>query len=221
MQGGYFVFQGFTEEAGRFYWELLFNNEREWFIAHKAEFLRLIKEPMDALAKETLAELQRRHPEREWMTHVSRIYRDARRLFGRGPYKEHMWFTVRQRSDPEELGFWFEFGPKGYAWGLGAWANAAQMEHWRAFLDADPAGAERVFRRFARQKITVNDSPQYKRPKGEKGKLLDPWYNAREITVTARRDFGGDLFKPELPLLLADEFDRLLPLYDLLRHIYD
>ena len=29
---------------------------------------------------------------------VSRIYRDARRLHGRGPYKDHLWFCVERPS---------------------------------------------------------------------------------------------------------------------------
>lgn len=32
------------------------------------------------------------------MLKTSRIYRDARRLFGRGPYKDHLWFCVRTRD---------------------------------------------------------------------------------------------------------------------------
>lgn len=30
---------------------------------------------------------------------VTRIYRDARRLHGRGPYKESLWFTVEQPAE--------------------------------------------------------------------------------------------------------------------------
>ena len=79
------MFQGFSRSASDWFWELIFNNERPWFEAHKEEYIRLLKEPFQALAEDTLAEMRRRYPERDFTLHVSRIYRDARRLFGRGP----------------------------------------------------------------------------------------------------------------------------------------
>ena len=32
------MFSGFSEKTGSFLWELAFNNERPWFLAHKKEF---------------------------------------------------------------------------------------------------------------------------------------------------------------------------------------
>lgn len=54
---------------------------------------------------------------------VSRIYRDARRLFGRGPYKDHLWFSLRRRNENEgaEPSFYFEIAPEYYSYGMGAW----------------------------------------------------------------------------------------------------
>ena len=49
-------FTGFTSETGEFLWELAFHNEKPWFEAHKEQFLRAVKEPFDALAKENVTE---------------------------------------------------------------------------------------------------------------------------------------------------------------------
>ena len=92
------MFQGFSPKASDWFWELIFNNERPWFVAHKEEYIRLLKEPFQALAEDTLAEMRRRYPEREFTLHISRIYRDARRLFGRGPYKDHLWFSIKEEQ---------------------------------------------------------------------------------------------------------------------------
>ena len=43
------MFQGFQTEAGDFFWELCFHNEREWFYAHKERFDTLIGTPMKEL----------------------------------------------------------------------------------------------------------------------------------------------------------------------------
>ena len=88
------MFEGFTQETSEFLWELSFNNERPWFLAHREQFERCLNRPFRALAQESLRLLSERCPERDFRMHVSRIYRDARRLFGRGPYKDHLWFTL-------------------------------------------------------------------------------------------------------------------------------
>ena len=95
------MFQGFSKETGEFLWELSFHNERPWFLEHKEQFERVLNQPFKALAQETAELLQARFPDMQVQCHVSRIYRDARRLFGRGPYKDHLWLghgLVRGRS---------------------------------------------------------------------------------------------------------------------------
>ena len=88
------MFEGFTSETSEFLWELSFHNERPWFLAHKEQFERCLNEPFKALAAETTEKMRLRWPQMDFQSHVSRIYRDARRLYGRGPYKDHLWFTV-------------------------------------------------------------------------------------------------------------------------------
>ncbi len=94
------MFNGFTPAAGDFLWELAFNNERVWFNEHKEQFEQTVNEPFKALAAETQALMCSRFPEMDCRLHVSRIYRDARRLFGRGPYKDHLWFSIKHGKDP-------------------------------------------------------------------------------------------------------------------------
>ena len=53
---------------------------------------------------------------------VSRIYRDARRLHGRGPYKDNLWLSVEAPSQSvwtSQPTFWFELGPEEWSYGLG------------------------------------------------------------------------------------------------------
>lgn len=216
------MFQGFTRQASEFYWDLMLHNERPWFMEHKADFVRLLKDPFQALAEDTLAALRQRFPERDWRLHVSRIYRDARRLHGRGPYKEQLWFTIRVGEDtPEGCVFWFELSPAQYRYGVGAWASPAQMERWRQFVDANPAAMERLARRCAQQDRFVLDGEEYKRPKTDRGALLNPWLNRKTLDLACRADFGGALLSPELPEKLAEDFGWLMPYFELFQHLYD
>ena len=90
------MFQGFSQGAVDFLWGIRFNNERSWFLAHKEEYLTLVDRPMRELGAQVHQSMEELFPELGLNLHVSRIYRDARRLYGRGPYKDHLWFTLRR-----------------------------------------------------------------------------------------------------------------------------
>ena len=90
------MFQGFSQNAIDFLWGISLNNERGWFMAHKQDFTDYVDIPMRELGKEVFSALAEDYPRQDWRLHVCRIYRDARRLHGRGPYKEHLWFTIER-----------------------------------------------------------------------------------------------------------------------------
>lgn len=197
-------------------WDLAFNNERPWFNEHRQEFERLVMTPFKALAYDTDGIMQERYPDMGLQLHVSRIYRDARRLHGRGPYKDHLWFSLKN-WDGLLRGpmFWFEFGAADYSYGMGFYsATPAQMESFRAGVDANPARLERLALMVREREEFVLDGEQYKRLKGDVGALLNPWYNSKRLGLECRRDFGGELLKPTLPGTLADAFEFLMPVYE-------
>ena len=213
------AFQGFTNETSEFLWDLAFHNERPWFLEHKEQFLRVLKEPFDELGRETLSLMRQRHPEGNWQLHISRIYRDARRLYGRGPYKDHLWLTIWDGLPGEDNpAFWFELSAASWMYGVGLYDTAPErMEAWRAYIRANAGQMERLARRLDRNKTFSLAGEDYKRPKGDVGELLNPWYNKRWPGITAEFDFGGDALRPELPSILADGYDFLMPYYQLFK----
>lgn len=93
------MFTGFTDETVDFMWGIRFNNERSWFEAHKQTYLTQFYQPMCALADELYDFLAEQRPDLGLIRKVTRIYRDARRLHGRGPYKDHLWLCVEQPAE--------------------------------------------------------------------------------------------------------------------------
>lgn len=215
------AFQGFTRQTSDFLWELSFHNERPWFLEHKEEFEAVLNRPFKALAADALSLMRQRYPEKEFQCHVSRIYRDARRLFGRGPYKDHLWFTVFE-GDPHENGpvYWFELGAATFSYGMGFWdATPAQAEAYRRQIDANPAAFERIIRPIERKQYRLYGR-EYKRPRAERPEPISRWYNRRSLSVGRELDFGGDALSEKLPYVVADCFEELTPLYEFMRRFF-
>lgn len=216
------MFSGFTKETSEFFWELTFNNERPWFLAHKEQFERCVNQPFRDLAMDTFALMKERCPKFEGNVHIARIYRDARRLFGRGPYKDHLWFSIK---DVELLSqgpmFWFQIGASDFSYGMGFYdATPGQMEAFRRSLDANPARFLRLVRSIEKTGRFTIEGEEYKRPKADKGPELNPWYNRRRIGLEHREAFGGVALSPQLPEVLAQAFEQLMPMYQFFMEIY-
>ena len=214
------MFQGFSQGAIDFLWGIRFNNERGWFLAHKEEFLTLVDAPMRELAAQVSQAMTEEFPKLGLELKVSRIYRDARRLFGRGPYKDHLWFSLRRRNENEgaEPSFYFEIAPEYYSYGMGAWdLPPVTMAKLRARIDRDPKPLEKLARRMERQGEFALEGRQYKRPKGDPGTLLFPWYNSRQLVISSDHNCEGPLFGPELADQVLEGFRFLVPYYQYLQ----
>lgn len=215
------MFNGFTQQTSDFLWELSFNNERPWFLAHKDEFEKVLNQPFKALAADTHEIMREKYPDMGLQLHVARIYRDARRLFGRGPYKDHLWFSLKsgeiQGDGPM---FWFEIGAADYSYGMGFYgASPSQMEAFRRLVDANPARFERLAASVENGDFRVYGE-EYKRPKGDRGEIINRWYNRKRIGMEHCKDFGGELFESSLPRTLVDTYSALMPMYEFFLEFY-
>ncbi|MGI5963277.1 MAG: DUF2461 domain-containing protein [Lawsonibacter sp.] len=216
------MFQGFTQDAVDFLWGIRFHNERNWFLAHKEEYLTFVDRPMRQLADEVGRVMTEAYPELGLECKVSRIYRDARRLHGRGPYKDHLWFSLRHRSQSEgaQPSFYFELAPEYYSYGMGCYDPTPEtMAKLRARIDRDPAPLEQLARRLNRQKEFVLEGKLYQRAKGDPGKLLYPWYNRRQLVLSSDHNCEGQLFTPELTKQVLEGFRFLVPYYCYLNNL--
>ena len=216
------MFQGFTPEAVEFLWGIKFNNNREWFLPRKEQFLALVDRPMRELGSEIFDAIAAAYPKQSLKLHVCRIYRDARRLFGRGPYKDHLWFSIKHGSILlEGPMFWFEIGAADYSYGMGFYsATPSQMDAFRRSLDANSARFERIVRKIERGGGFRLTGEEYKRPKGHADDPLGRWYNRKRIGLECSRDHDAALYSPELPGILADAYAKLMPMYEYFLEFY-
>ena len=212
------MFQGFDPRVVDFMWGIRFNNERTWFEAHKEEYLTYFYRPMQELCRQAYAAVAEENQDLGLISRLTRIYRDARRLHGRGPYKDSLWFAIEQPGDGfwfSVPSLWFELSPEGWSYGLGYFAPpAAIMARFRARLDRDPKSFEKIVRALSKREDLVLGGEEYKRPKGAAPtKLLSPWYNRKGFILSCSRPNEGELFTPALSDTLVDAYHALIPLY--------
>ena len=84
------MFEGFCPETVDFLWGIRMNNNREWFLEHKKDYVNHLYAPMKALGKDLFQPFLDKSG---CLLKVSRIYRDAR-MHHPLPYKESLWICI-------------------------------------------------------------------------------------------------------------------------------
>lgn len=211
------MFQGFSGATVDFMWGIRFNNEKGWFEAHKEEYLTTFQRPMKALADEVYGAFTDRHPDLDLICKVSRIYRDARRLHGRGPYKDHLWISIQKPAGAwdEAPCFWFELSPDGWSYGMGFYSvKPATMARLRRQLQKRPEEMEALMRRLDRQREFTLSGESYKKPRAQApSELLAPWYVLKGFSLSHDEALTEELFSREILERAKAGFDFLLPYY--------
>ena len=212
------MFTGFTDETVDFMWGIRFNNERSWFEAHKDVYLTQFYQPMRELGEEMYAFIRKNRPDYGLICKVARIYRDARRLHGRGPYKESLWFSVEQPGEnwTDRPSFWFELMPEGWSYGMGYWVSKpVTMAKLRARIDRDPDTMEKLTRKLNAQTEFSLDTTDYKKLRSPApSKMLEPWYKAKYFAIGHSEKLTDELFCRDIVERLKRGYEFLLPYYD-------
>jgi uncharacterized protein (DUF2461 family) len=137
-------FGGFKREAIQFLADLAANNDRAWFQPRKADYERLLKEPMEELCLaladrfKALGVPLEADPKRS----PFRIYRDTRFSKDKSPYKAHVsasfpWVGSTKQAHGD--GAYFHFQPTEMFMGGGMWhAEKPRLDAFRAAVLRNP-----------------------------------------------------------------------------------
>ena len=210
------MFTGFTPETIDFLWGIRMNNNREWFTANKKQYVQTLYEPMKALGQEIFAPFMETPGN---ILKVSRIYRDAR-LHHPLPYKESLWFCIRQddKDWAEHPCLFFELNPDGAFYGLSLYKpRTGTMEAFRRHISAYPEEFLNLVQSTEEAVGAPVSAVCYKRPKPTENPALEPYFAWKEqIGVIREIAPGPDIFGPQLKEEVADFFGKLTPMYNYL-----
>jgi uncharacterized protein (TIGR02453 family) len=225
------AFSGFSHDALQFLVDLAFNNERSWFQSRKADYERLLKEPLEALCIDLEAEFEaRRIPLRaDPKKSPFRIYRDTRFSKDKTPYKTHVaadfpWVgpaagVADQSTGWQGAGGYFHLAPEGTYIGGGMWhPEPARLAAFRRAVDSEP---ERTMAALDQPGFRARFEPVH----GESLKRVPQGYPADHPRVELLKlkdvTFGRQLredeeFSPDLPAILAADFAAAVPVMEFL-----
>ncbi len=231
------TFAGFTGEAIQFMADLAANNDRAWFQPRKADYERLVKEPMESLMVALAQQLEGRRiplvadPKRS----PFRIYRDTRFSRDKSPYKTHIgasmpWVggadgsmpapgTSAEGDDdgPHGNGAYFNFQPGEMYAGGGMWMpSKPKLDAFRRALVDDP---DRVHAALEDPAFTaffggVRSHETLKRvPPGFPADHPEAERLRWKDVVFGRRLTDDEVCSPRLPDLLAEGYGSAVPVF--------
>ena len=208
------MFEGFSPETIDFLWGIRMNNNRDWFLEHKQDYVNRLYEPMKALGKDLFEPFLTRPGN---VLKVSRIYRDAR-LHHPVPYKESLWICIRKDVEwwAENPCLFFEIRPEGVSYGFIFWRpRTSTLEQMRARWAAKPKEFLRLIadtEKATGVPITANN---YKRPKPAPSEDLAPFYAWKgNIACVVDEPVSEEMFGPELGERACAFIEKLIPLYE-------
>ena len=208
------MFNGFSPETVDFLWGIRLNNNREWFMAHKQDYVNYLYQPMKALGQDLFTPFLDKPGQ---LLKVSRIYRDAR-MHNPLPYKEGLWICIRRDVEwwAENPCLFFEIFPEGINYGFCLWRpRPATMAEIRRHIEANPREFLRLIADTEKKTGMQITAEAYKRPKETDNPALIPYFTWKgNISCICREEFSPQTFGPGLFDRVNDLFTALTPLYE-------
>ena len=208
------MFEGFSPETVDFLWGIRMNNNRDWFLEHKKDYVNHLYEPMKALGQDLFQPFLDKPGN---LLKVSRIYRDAR-MHHDVPYKESLWVCIRKDVEwwAEAPCLFFEIRPEGVSYGLIWWKpRVSTLESFRLAIAAKPREFLKLMKDTEKATGMPISASLYKRPKEAPSADLAPYFAWKGNIACVREEAPSeDLFSPALAQRVRELFLQLRPLYD-------
>jgi uncharacterized protein (TIGR02453 family) len=213
-------FRGFKREAIQFLADLAANNDRAWFQPRKADYERLLKEPMEQLCVALADEFAARGLplEADPKKSVFRIYRDTRFAKDKSPYKTHLAASFPLKGAKRQMhgdGAYFHFQPGEMFMGGGMWhAEKSRLDAFRAAVMKKPDKVRAAFEDPAFVKVfkEVKTEDALKRvPTGYPADhSMADMFRWKDV-IFGKRLSDAQVLSAKLPGTLADSYAAAMP----------
>lgn len=212
----------FSDETINFLFENRVMDSKVWFTEHRADYDRLVLQPMRELVNALVPTVLSIDPlficEPKVGRSISRIYRDTRFSHDKSIFRDVMWCSfIRDKKLYNGLpGLFFEFSPKGFRYGCGYYqASPEAMEAMRGMIIADEKAYKTARKAFEKQSVFYIEDTKYKRSRHpEQPEDKREWLDQRSLCFITDSDDFDMLYSDKLADKLAADFKLLVPMYD-------
>lgn len=222
------MFNGFPEEAIRFFLGLRFHNDASYFNEHRNEYEAFVKKPffefIAAMAPtmESIADDFELRPAKC----LARIRRDTRFTKDKTPYRDHLWLIFKRVGEPrdESVMYWFELSPDMVGWGLGFWGpNRPALDALRTMIEQRPSVVLDILQqaRIPQNQFSIDGDVYQKRKVPESvPDELKSLYLRKELYISKRGSLA-DAYTSGIVANCGQDYLRLKPVYQLFRKLAD
>ncbi len=194
------------------------NNNRDWFNAHKDEYLAQHQNTID-FADALLLEMNK-HDKIETATgkkSLFRIYRDVRFSKDKSPYKTHWAGGFKRATKELRGGYYFHIEPGNTMVGGGFWApNKEDLQRIREDIAADPSGLRKILNsKSFKDTFGTLDGEQLKTcPKGfDKENPAVDLLRYKQFIIS-KKFTDKEALSPDFVNTVANTFKKMRPFFD-------
>ena len=215
-------FNGFSPETLEFLRSLAANNRKEWFEAHRDDYVAFLQKPLQQLAATLAGPVMAIDPDliTEPRRVVSRIYRDSRFSRGKSPCKTTMWLTYKRPISAwqDAPAYFFEITADSYRFGMGFYsASTGTMDRLRDEIEQRQERFRQTVAFLGEQDTFVLEGEMYKRPlRPELAEELQKWHRRRNLYLVCNRQPDDSFFTRRLADDVRQGFFLLAPFYSYL-----
>ena len=219
------MFTGFTEETIRFFLDLKFHNNSDYFHKEHERYIETVQSLFYSFISDLRTDMQKIDPRMEIRPHkcLSRIHRDTRFSRDKSPYRDHLWLLFRREGEPREqsLMYWFELGPGRLSWGMGFWGENRQvLDLFRKRMRANPEGTLGLLddMKLERHGLMLGGTI-HKRMEipPEIPQRLKRWYCTKEMYIEKNNPDYQMVFSDRILKEVRKDYIAMSPLYRLLK----
>lgn len=212
----------FSDDTLSFLFENRVVNSKTWFTGHRADYERLVLEPLRELVRELTPTMLDIDPlfvcEPKVGKCISRIYRDTRFSADKSIFRDVMWCSfVRSKSLMRARpGYYFELSPMGFRYGCGWYATPPEtMELLREMIINDDRLYLSAKNCVKRAKVYELEDTRYKRSRHADMPVEKRlWLDQRSLCLLAESDDFDLLFSEGLAEKLSKDFRAIRPFYN-------
>lgn len=213
-------FQGFSPQTYDFLIRLAFNNNKQWFEEHRAEYKEFVQKPALLMERELSEAALKIDPRfRVGRYALSRINRDTRFSKNKAPYRDHFWIGYRhpEMRNSECFGLFFDLHPGSYGYGMGLYCPQKEfMDAFRTKALARPAELLRIVTEPELTALLELGGQDYRRTLPGFEDLpeeLQPYIQKRFFYLERQNSDIEHTYRRELLHEVIHAFELMAPLY--------